>query len=645
MNSGKKLTRREKARLSISASQPVKKSKEEAGLKRLKLLLGIIAGVFGFLLYAATIRYGYTLDDFAAIEKNNLVRKGVEGIGMLLGTSYWEGFQAGNAALYRPLSLVMFAIEWQFFPGNPAAGHFMNVLLYALSGFVVFNFLSRLAEGNLAIPFAAAMLFIAHPVHTEVVASIKSRDEILCFLLSILSAFGLLDYVRTSRIIWLFASGTAFFLALLSKENALTFLAVMPLMLFVFKGVTWKKSLQVLAPHLAATLIFLVIRASVQGGAVVTSAELLTNNILSRSPDFLTTVSTALYVLGRYLLLLVFPYHLSMDYSFNEISLMSASDLRAVASAGVYLALAGYAIFKIRKKDRIAFGILYYLLTISIVSNLVVVIGTVMAERLLYMPSLGFTLVLSLLLARLFDSSPQQEDVSGLIPFLKANEKMFLAMGVILALYSFKTIDRSSVWKDNLGLLQSGVRDAPNSAYVHYLYGNEIMKIAASVAETDSVKRDSLYEEAVAAYKKAIEINPSYPYYYSALGVTYNKKKSPQEAWKYYDLALQLDPRHYQAYQGKGVIAFTQGKFREAAGFFTESLKWNPYDAIALRNAGSCYLQLHEFDRAIRFYEQSLNYDPYSPEVLHYLGIAYQQKGNSAMANKYFEKARNVSPQ
>jgi len=163
------------------------------------LLLACIAAALGFVLYISTIGYNYAYDDFTAIKQNWLVQKGFSGIGTLLHTSYRYGFWSASDELYRPLSLVTFAIEWQFFPNSPGVSHFMNVLLYALTGFFLFRLLVKLFPNNFNIPFIATILFMAHPVHTEVVANIKSRDEILCFLLGIISLSLLLDYVKIKK--------------------------------------------------------------------------------------------------------------------------------------------------------------------------------------------------------------------------------------------------------------------------------------------------------------------------------------------------------------------------------------------------------------------------------------------------------------
>src|ERR1700733_11899449 len=153
--------------------------KATANAVNLKLILGIIAALFGFILYASTIGHDYCLDDVAVIKSNSFTQMGVSGIPTLLRTYYWQGSCNINAGLYRPLSMILFAIEWQFFPNAPHVYHFVNVLLHALIGYLLFSLLTKLfAKTNLVFPFIVTLLFLAHPIHTEVVANIKSADEL-----------------------------------------------------------------------------------------------------------------------------------------------------------------------------------------------------------------------------------------------------------------------------------------------------------------------------------------------------------------------------------------------------------------------------------------------------------------------------------
>jgi hypothetical protein len=139
--------------------------------------VGIILGLIAFLLYSNTINFDYVLDDSAAIVENQFVKKGIAGIPDLLRSDFWH-FSNLQLGYYRPLSLITFAIEQQFFKGDPHISHFVNVAIYAFTAYVLFILLSSIFKTrNFLFPLLISLFFIAHPVHTEVVANIKSRTN------------------------------------------------------------------------------------------------------------------------------------------------------------------------------------------------------------------------------------------------------------------------------------------------------------------------------------------------------------------------------------------------------------------------------------------------------------------------------------
>ena len=156
---------------------------------RLKIYLGIFISFFAFLLYSGSIEHDFALDDGTVVHENSVTTQGFSGIPTILKTDYWygSGHNTSRGPIYRPTSLVVYAIAWQFYPGNPHAYHLINVLFYALSCLLLFLVLCKLFQDqNLLFPFICALLYAAHPIHTEVVNNIKSLDEILCLLFGLI---------------------------------------------------------------------------------------------------------------------------------------------------------------------------------------------------------------------------------------------------------------------------------------------------------------------------------------------------------------------------------------------------------------------------------------------------------------------------
>lgn len=210
----KKLTRKEKiAQQKLDPTSKIS-GKKEPGLSRsensLKRVLMLIIALFTFLVYSNTLDHKYVLDDFGLIPENLVTKKGFTALPEIFSSTYRAGANLVDNSLYRPLSKAMFAIEWQLAPDAPALSHWMNVVFFALGCLVLFRVISLCFKGNYFIAFMATMLFAAHPIHTEVVANIKSRDEIMCLLFCLLATWATLKYSANRKTRYLFISGIVF---------------------------------------------------------------------------------------------------------------------------------------------------------------------------------------------------------------------------------------------------------------------------------------------------------------------------------------------------------------------------------------------------------------------------------------------------
>ncbi|MEI6853427.1 MAG: glycosyltransferase family 39 protein, partial [Bacteroidota bacterium] len=316
---------------------------------------------------------------------------GVAGIKEIFTNDAFVGFLGKNNLLpggrYRPLSQVMFAVEKELFGFNPFVGHLINVLLYALTCMLLYIILKKLFTTYtsniwfLSLAFVSALLFTAHPLHTEVVANIKGRDEILCLLLSLSCVYLSLLYIEKQKIYYALLILPVFFLAILSKENALTFLAAIPLLLYMFTKAKLKDHLVIILPLVVAIAFYFLLRMSMIGARVsnVNTTELLNDPFVGAS--VMQKYATIMFTWLKYLLLLIFPHPLTHDYYPKQIPIIGFGDFRAILPMLIFGAMLVYALWKFRSKSLPAFAILFFFITFSIVSNFVFNIGTFMNER------------------------------------------------------------------------------------------------------------------------------------------------------------------------------------------------------------------------------------------------------------------------
>ena len=468
--------------------------------------------VVPFALYGTTWSFGFVLDDKVVLSENSFTKSGFAGIKDILTKDTFQGFFGAQTQLvqggrYRPLSLVTFAIEHQLYGLHAGMHHLINVLLYALTGLLLFRVLSLLLPAGhesswcFRIPFLASLLFVVHPVHSEVVANIKGRDELLALLLSMSALYAAWRWIGSRKRRWLVAGGALFFLALLAKENALTFLAVVPLAAYCFARCDLKRIVVAAGPLCVAAVLYLAVRYGVMGylfdsGQNVTG--LLNNPFLEATlPQKLATIC---YVLFRYLQLLFFPHPLTHDYYPYHIPLLDWSDPRSFGSLLFYVLLVRLAAFQLRHRTVLAFSVFYFLATLSIVSNLFFSVGTFMNERFAFMPSVGFVLLLAWVL------------IEQLPHWLK-NRALARSVGigivsVFVLAFAGKTLARVPVWKDATSLNRAAIKVSPNSARANTFYAVVLYDDALAAANHTSKKQ--LLQDAKKHLDRSLRIYPTY---------------------------------------------------------------------------------------------------------------------------------------
>ncbi len=379
-----------------------------------KILYAIIAAL-AFILYGNTIPNNYSLDDSYVTSVNPVVQQGIKAIPQIFSSNYIsmnaeEGGQHNYG--YRPVAKATYAIEWQFFGENPHVSHFINVLLYALTGILLLSLLRRLFKGyNIILPFLAVIFFMVHPVHTEVVASLKNREELLSFLGALFGIHFFLKWHENGKklnIVWALIS---FALGYMSKVNIFTFVFIIPLIFYFFTD-TRPKKIIVTTIMIIGILALLVLIPRLIIGTAVRPMQFI-ENPLQFNPTFAERIGTSMIVLLHYLKMLVFPHPLVFYYGYDMIPVSTFSNPLVWISLLIHVALFGYAVYTFKKKSLLSFAILFYLINIGIFSNLVAPPTGIVAERFMYVASLGFAIALAYLLFLIFKVDLSQKNIPG----------------------------------------------------------------------------------------------------------------------------------------------------------------------------------------------------------------------------------------
>lgn len=584
--------------------------------------------VFAFILYGNTLTNEFALDDLPQIVNNKFVQQGFGGISQIISTDYWSG-SGVSLGYYRPLSLITFAIEKAAYDNNPMMMHLVNVFLYALTGVVLFLLLSLLFRNMPFFVLAVTLLFMAHPIHTEVVANIKSRDEILSLLNSIMALWLVFRYSKTKFIANLILAWIFYFLALMSKETAMTTLVLVPMLLFFFTPKKGGYIGGIMLSFFVLSLIFLAVKYTLIG---TLTGDL--PNDLNNYPyrEVSGRIPTMLYILGMYFYRLIMPARLLYDYSYNQIPEAGWANPVVLLTLLIILALAYFAIINLKRKSVVSFAILFFGATMSVGLMFVLSRGGIMAERFLYAPVLGFALVLGYYLHKLVPRDAKTKQ--AVWNFRQNGPKLFVGViAVLLVFYSVRTVARNPVWKNNLTLFSNDIKFGGNSAQLQKHYGSEL--INQSVAAEDKVVKDSLMKLGLSHVEKAIEINPRFSEAYFKLGYAYYQLRDYPKAIDYYKKTNQNVSMNLS---NMSLAYYMNGDYGEAVKIMQKAIQLNPENPTAKQNMP---MLKQAFNRKLQAMKKEKSQDP---QHFYELGNLFVEEANYKDALQSFDMAVSLKP-
>ena len=597
-------------------------TKKEAGW------LCLLPAVLAIALYANTIQHDYVLDDSLVIVQNEHVQNGLAGLKKVFTTNFLNGVGGFNDGLYRPLVLMSFCFEHALAGRNsPALSHLFNILLYALCGFFLFKFLKRFfKDRSLMIPLILCLLFISHPIHTEAVANIKGRDEILAFLNFILSALFIYKYHDKGSLKYLLLSLLFFLFALLSKENAFTLPLVFPCLLYFSDGIKWKKALQIFTVFTMLAAVTWMWRSHVinsMPSPVDVGIVSPLNNSLLASSSIADRLATAFYLQLMYIGKLIIPFPLLHDYSFNQIPVINIISFRSFLSM-LFLGFLVFILIRgIKKRKYFAFGILFFFITIAATSNIFVYIGATFAERFLFVPSMGFAIVLISLFLSVLKLKKGSMEIKE---FINANKLFSSFFIVLLLIYSTITIGRNADWENNFTLFAADMPHLKQSARAHYNYGTALFESCKNI--TDKQYKIKIARQAAAELNKAVAIYPDYMDAQNNLGNAYRTAEVPDSAIFVLSKLIKQNSSYQKAYLNLGLTYFQNGDFNECIEALEQYLKFNPLSDVAAYTIGISYGNLMHLNQAEFYLKKAYTINPANVNAFKDLGAVYGMKGD-----------------
>jgi Tfp pilus assembly protein PilF len=549
------------------------------------LISFLLSALAALLVFVNTLPNPFLYDDVFYVEKNPQIRDL-----RMLPKAFLSPFSPYAPGLYRPFTAVSYAVDFALYGLDPRGFHLTNILLHAVVSGFVFLLTSRFL--SLLPSLAAALIFATHPVHTEAVAWVSGRSELLAGLLTLLSALSFLP-VRAQKenrraASLLIMSALFWFLALLSKESALPLLLVLLVLPFVslkgenfpsipLEGANFQyvnilkvRFGRVLLPFGLVFALYLLLRVQALGGLTVPLEHVRTAGL-----SFMERLALMTPVLAHYLRLLVFPVGLRIEYDW-----VSFSPMTTTLSALLLLSVIAMWVWFFRMRFWIAnLAFLWFFLFLLPVMNLLP-IGEVVAERFLYLPSVGFALLIGALGERL-----QQRWPRTCLPTFVA----------LLVVFSFLTIQRNAEWRDPERFWRGTLEHSPHAPHA-------LQNLAALLFAEGELQESQVLIE------RALERSPGEPMLHFLAGQIALSRGEGELARQEFEVALRLArPREleFTDFQRGSALLYLQ-RYEEALEHFERALPGNPSDPSLWNNLGITQAHLGKLREAEASFQRAL---------------------------------------
>lgn len=604
---------------------------------RQHLLLLIVVALF----YGNTLKNGYSLDDSIVTEKTNLTAKGIKAIPKIIHSYYIERAHEMKFE-YRPLVKISFAVEHELFGVNAGVSHFINLLLYLIGLFLLLGVLKRLfSDYPEPIAFYCVLLFAVLPIHTEVVASLKNRDILLCFIFCMIAFKQFILFFESDFKKWgaLFFSLMCFYLAFLSKMDALPYLAIVPVLLFVKSRQHFKKVLLFTGIFLFSYFLYVLTKKGALEKTAVKRAYSTFENPLFFNHSFKLKIIAVFNSLGFYINQEIYPFKQCCYYGVDTIPVYKLSMhgyLGILASP-----LLVYGLIKsYLKKDFLLFaGLFIFCAAVSMYLNLLKPAVGIVADRFAFLSSLGLVIATIALLHRYLKLGPT---VPG---------NLKVAAVFIFILFGATTIIRNKDWNTLDTLVHSDYTKYEKNAFLNYKEGlNIINAIQQNRTRLEAAaQQKELFLKARKLVEKSVQIAPDYvvsrsylcyidiyllndfksalPHidtaltqekntellFYKAICMRETGHKDSAEI--YLKKCIILDERYYNAYN---LLVFDYNaakQYQRSIGLYLYALN-NGLNTLEINNGlGKTYWQMGDTTHAINYYQEALNIDPLNEEA------------------------------
>jgi tetratricopeptide (TPR) repeat protein len=576
-----------------------------------------------FLVYGRTIWFDFNLDDTIITDAINEKIKTVNDLFSIFKLSY-------NNTDYRPIVLFSFGIENLIFGSlQPSISHFINIILFFLITLAALQLFKALFDPNKnSLIFVAIVLFCVLPVNSEVVCSIKCRDNLLSMLFGLYSSLFFIRFLEKERLNYLFLliSVLFTFLGILSKMDAIGFVFFNLFYYIYYYKKDWKAILYYslciiiitnIVNELSQNALFAEENSKYIGLTTFTENPLSTSNLIGFK--LIAFVNTIYYYFTRLVPISDFRYY----YGYNYLKVLSTDTISFYCGLVILILFILLLIRFIINNNKVGvIGILGLFLTSIYALNLFIPVAGIIADRYIFIASLFFCLLLSYFLFKISN-------------FLKKEIYLLSMILTILLFFIVTTSIRVGAWKNIYTLIKT---DAPKLTNSY-----EAMRIASSVYMSEYEKTDKeevkqeLQQKCIYYAEKGIEVYPKNYLLHQFLGQYYFKFNKPDKSLEHLHISLKNDSSK-TSYFYLGDIHYSIKNLDSALYYYKVALKKNPSSPVLINNISTVYFEMGDKEKCLQFNYDLLKNDSSIFAAYENLGYYYLAEKDTAKAESYFKQ-------
>ncbi|MDO8743495.1 MAG: tetratricopeptide repeat protein [Candidatus Brocadiaceae bacterium] len=544
--------------------------------KKIRLILFALITVLPVLIYLNSLGNTFVYDDYLTITNNYFIREW-RYLSAFFSQKY---FAISNELTYRPIVTLSYFVDYALWQLRPWGYHLTNLIIHTLNVYLVYFTAYHLFKNRIT-AFISCLLFSVHPIFSEAVNAVSYREDLLSASFLLVAFILFIQYNKSTNrryfIIWYALSLLTYLLAMLSKETAF----VLPFLILSYELIFQKNHIVNLhnrtrrlvanyAGYLAIGGFYLFLRFYLfhnSGESVGYPGNSVFVNFIMMTK-----------VLGYYVKLLFIPVPLNADYIVPLT--FSPADAAFVISITLLIITAILLIKKCRLSSIWTFSTIWFFVTLLPVLN-IIPINNIIAERYLYIPGIGFTMLFgSLLTHRISEHGIYKLFRIGLI-------------AVVCLLFVWGTVSRNKIWLNEFTFSTETIRRSPASFRVY----NDLGFFYYHNGSIDA---------AIQAFKDSIKIRYDQPKAHCNLGAAYSLKGINDAAIEELKVAIQLRNQYPEAHNNLGILYKRKGMLNEAVNEYIEALKVNPYYADAHNNLGSALIDQGRLDEALSEIEKAV---------------------------------------